>query len=308
MSKNKITTITRRNIADELTSTKLWYHGRLKESDFLNRLYDLSKMPSTDYRSEYNNAYKDIQQHVDRNSDWEPDWVFTDNRFNLMHCDDLTYLRFLRETLNPAVRPQDGRTEEMVAIYNQYLAKDGYEFYKVDEKSGVPIFEARLVTKGQSDLAAKAIAIKKYLDTEYVNGKIKQMNQAVHSDTDLALGTGKELLETICKSILQKKSVPIDKGWTLPQLLKATTAALDFKPKAASDPAGAEKSIKQILGGISTIVQGVAELRNAYGTGHGKAADFQKLESAYAQLYVGVVAEIALIYLATNGEIEIATS
>ena len=79
MSANKITTITRRNIADELTSNKLSYHGRLNESDFLNRLYDLSKMPSTDYRSEYNNAYKDIQHNVDRNSDWESDRVFTDN-------------------------------------------------------------------------------------------------------------------------------------------------------------------------------------------------------------------------------------
>lgn len=304
MSKNKITTITRRNIADDLTTGKLWYHGRLKESDFLNRLYDLSRMPSTDYRPDYDNAYKDIQQHVDRNSDWEPDWVFTDNRFNLMHCEDLVYLRFLRETLSPAVRPSDGKTEEMVAVYNKYLAKDGYEFYKADEKSGVPVFEARLITLGQSDLAAKAVAIKKYVNTEYVNGKINLMNKAVDADTDLALGTGKELLETICKSILQNKSIPVDKNWTLPQLLKATTAALDFKPKAAADPAVAERSIKQILGGISTIVQGVTELRNSYGTGHGKAADFQKLESAYAQLFVGVVAEIALIYLSTNGEIE----
>ena len=39
--------------------------------------------------------------------------------------------------------------------------------------------------------------------------------------------------------------------------------------------------------------------------GMGKDADFKGLESKYAQLFVGVVSEIAIIYLATNGETEI---
>jgi hypothetical protein len=46
----------------------------------------------------------------------------------------------------------------------------------------------------------------------------------------------------------------------------------------------------------------VTELRNAYGTGHGKDADFKGLETKYAKLLVGVVSEIVIIFLATNGE------
>jgi hypothetical protein len=148
----------------------------------------------------------------------------------------------------------------------------------------------------------KKAAIKQYLNTAYVNGKIDIMNEAVYKDTDLALGTAKELLETICKSILKQKGATIKTDWTLPQLLNATTASLDFKPKQADDPTKAEKAIKQILGGISSIVHGVAELRNGYGTGHGKDADFKGLEPKYAKLFVGVVSEIAILYLATNGE------
>ena len=302
---NKITTLTRRNIADELTTSRLVYSGRLKEADFLSRLYDLSKMPSTDYRSEYNNAYKDILQHVDNNSDWEPDWIFTDSRFNLMHGDDDAYLRFLTETLHPAVRPINDDTSKLLEIYNKHLQADGYQLYPSGNISGRPIYAWAKDGITDSRFANKKAVIKKYLDTEYVTAKIDQMNKAVKTETDVAIGAGKELLETICKSILKQKAIIIDKDWTLPQLLKNTTAALDFKPKDADDPEKAEKSIRQILGGIASIVQGVTELRNAYGSGHGKDANFKGLETKYAQLFVGVVSEIAIIYLATNGEMEI---
>lgn len=77
---------------------------------------------------------------------------------------------------------------------------------------------------------------------------------------------------------------------------------MDFTPKEADDPEKADKAIRQILGGITSIVHGVAELRNGYGTGHGKDANFKGLEIKYAKLFVGVVSEIAILYLATNGE------
>ncbi|MFY0607070.1 MAG: abortive infection family protein [Cyclobacteriaceae bacterium] len=299
-SKNKISTITRRNIADELTMSKLWYHGRLKEADFLSRIYDLNSMPSTDYRPQFDNAYKDIYQHMDMNSDWEPDWVFTDSRFNLTHCKDEEYLIFLAETLHPAVRNEE--VEKLLDIYNKHLEPDGYEIAKTDEISGKPIFTGRLKTIGKAHLESKKIQIKKYLDTQYVNNKINIMNNAVDKDTDLAIGTAKELLETTCASILKQKGINTDPNWNLSKLLNETTSALDFTPKYADNSEKAEKSIKQILKGISTIVHGVAELRNAYGTGHGKDADFKGLEPKYAKLLAGVISEIAIIYLATNGE------
>ncbi|MES2701563.1 MAG: abortive infection family protein [Bacteroidota bacterium] len=304
-SGNKITSVTRRNIADELTATNLGYSGRLRESDFLNRLYDLSKMPSTDSRTAYNDAYKDIRQHMDNNTDWERDWVFTDVRFNLMHIDDETYLKFIAETLHPAVVSEDSDAQQLLKIYNKHLSADGYNFVPTGDISGRTIYSGALTNSEDHRLFYKKNDIKKYLNTEYVNKKVDQMTMAAKADTDVAIGAGKELLETVCKSILIQKNVDVDKNWTLPQLLKNTTGALDFTPKDADEPEKAEKSIRQILGGITTIVQGVTELRNAYGTGHGKNADFKGLEAKYAQLFIGVVSEIAIIYLATNGETEI---
>ena len=93
-----------------------------------------------------------------------------------------------------------------------------------------------------------------------------------------------------------------NKDWKIGRLLKETNNILDLSPKYAKNPDDAERSFKQILGGISSVIQGISELRNAYGSGHGKEADFVGLEPKYAKLIVGVVAEIAIFYLATNGE------
>ena len=298
--KNTITDITRRQIADETSLNNLWYHGNSTEPDFLARLFDLKGLPSKDYR--YSNAYDDIYQHMVNNTDWDSDWLYDDPRINLSYCNDDIYLRFLALTLHPRVRTDADEIHKLVDIYNKHLGNDGFEVIQTDEISGKPIFTGRQKVIGQSGLLAKKIEIKKYLNTEYVNGKIDIMNDAIRKDTDLAIGTAKELLETTCKSILKQKIVMVDPNWTLPQLLKVTTSALDFTPKEAANPENAEKSIKQILGGISSIVHGVSELRNSYGTGHGKDADFKALEAKYAKLLVGIVSEIVILYLSTNGE------
>ena len=283
-----------------MTIGKIWYHGNQTEPDFLARLFELKNLPSRDYR--YTNAYDDIYQHMVNNNDWELDWIYSDPRINLSHCDDETYLKFLAMTVHPRVRTNTEEVTKLIEIYNKHLNVDGFEIAQTDEISGKLVFSGRQKAIGQAHLTAKKVEIKRYLDTAYVNSKINTMTDAIHKDTDLAIGTAKELLETICKSILQQKSVTINSDWTLPQLLKATTNSLDFAPKEASNPEKAEKAIKQILGGISSIVQGVGELRNGYGTGHGKDADFKGLEIKYAKLLVGVVSEIAILYLATNGE------
>lgn len=60
---NRITTITRRNIFDFIQAEKFWWSGRLEESDFLARMFDLENMPSFDSR--FNNAIGDIWQHTE---------------------------------------------------------------------------------------------------------------------------------------------------------------------------------------------------------------------------------------------------
>lgn len=296
---NKITSISRQKIADEITLNNIPLGGKLNYADFLNRLYDLDRLPSKDRR--YKTAYGDIECHSDW-GDYEIAWMFTDDRFNLLHCPDEDFIRFLRETLNPTVCSNDIERQKLKEIYDKYLSIDGFELFEEDNISSIPIYSIRRRLFG-ADLEEKKDKIKKHLNSEYVRAKIKIMSEAVHTNTDLALGTAKELIETTCKSILKEKKNVVDKNWELARLFKETINQLSFlDPNKTDHPEEATRSIKQILGGFNSIVQGVAELRNTYGTGHGKDQYFKGLPPKYTEFMVAAVSDIIIFILQINGE------
>ncbi|HEY0321190.1 MAG TPA: hypothetical protein VGC66_09570 [Pyrinomonadaceae bacterium] len=135
-SQNTISKITRRKIIETLTSASWW--GDLDEIDFLNRLYDLDGMPSTDGR--YPDAKGDIIQHRVANFDWDDSWVFSDERFGLYDGPHETFLRFLAETLHPEVRSNSDQVLQLMRDINSHLMRDGWELIPVDELSGYPIY------------------------------------------------------------------------------------------------------------------------------------------------------------------------
>lgn len=59
------------------------------------------------------------------------------------------------------------------------------------------------------------------------------------------------------------------------------------KQNDIDDTIPAAKAIKQILGNLSAITEGIATLRNSYGSGHGRAASYKGLEERHAKLAVG---------------------
>jgi hypothetical protein len=141
-SEQTISEVTRRAIVDYLTVSASW-SGAMEEHEFLARIYDLQRMPSTDYRSEFSTAYLDIWQHRVRNEDWSKGWVFTDSRFNLLYGSDEAFLRFLAETVHPVVRPKTEKALAMAEEYNSHLAIDGWELYVAREISRKPVFSYR---------------------------------------------------------------------------------------------------------------------------------------------------------------------
>ena len=63
----KISELTRRDIFDAMKIENVMWHGRLEETEFLSRLYDLSALPSYDGR--FKDAAGDIWQHRVNNND-----------------------------------------------------------------------------------------------------------------------------------------------------------------------------------------------------------------------------------------------
>jgi len=124
-AKNTIPSTIRQNIFDGIRLEGVFWAGQLDDVDFLSRIFDLKSMPS--YDSRYRDAAGDIFQHRHNNYDWEDDWIFGDGRFNLSHCEDETFLKFLCETLHPVVRPDIEEAQKLAAHYNEQLRLAGWE-------------------------------------------------------------------------------------------------------------------------------------------------------------------------------------
>jgi hypothetical protein len=88
-----------------------------------------------------------------------------------------------------------------------------------------------------------------------------------------------------------------------PDLLPLVRRALDelkLVPDGIKDEVKGAKSVKAILGNLSTIVQGLAELRNLYGTGHGKEGSTKGLAARHAKLAVGAAITLAVFLFDTH--------
>ena len=295
---NKITNITRRDIFDTLTVEGVNWNGRLEETDFLSRLYDLSKIPSTDGR--FNDANGDIWQHRVNNNDWEDNWVFSDSRFNLLNCDDASFLQFLCEMLHPIVRNDTTQVSRLHQMFNEYLSNDNFELVEKTRISERPIFVGRYKLLGHTTIQKSKKEIANYLSDEYVVKQINIMESAIENSPELAIGTAKELIETICHTILTEREIETDKNWDLLQLLKQTTKQINLTPEGIPDETKAAKTIKSILGSLTTVVQGLSELRNQYGSGHGKKASFKGLSPRHAKFSVGAASTLAIFLLDTH--------
>ena len=295
-----ISEATRRDIFDSIVIEKIAWNGRLEEPDFLARLFDLKSMQSGDGR--FSDAYGDIWQHRINNNDWDDYWVFSDTRFNLLHGEDEIFLRFLCETIHPVVRTNQEEIERLRQSYNLLLRNDGYEIIPKTKISGRSIYAARQIALS-TDLHVDSLR-KKFdgTDANYVLEQITRMETSVENDPRLAIGTAKELVETVCKTILEERNITIEGNPDLPKLVKATAKELKLTPEDIPDEAKAFESIKRLLSNLATITNGIAELRNNYGTGHGKSASSKGLGARHAKLAVGAASTLAIFLVETHHE------
>lgn len=183
---------------------------------------------------------------------------------------------------------------------NAVAANDGFQLTERTRLSGKPVFIGRFV--GVVGTRALTAAWETLAGTEpgYVAQQITRMEAAVVNDPSLAIGTAKELVETCCKTILTERGVTFAKNADIPELVKLTSKALELTPDDIPDKAKAADTIKRLLSNLATITQGVAELRNHYGTGHGKAAGTKGLQARHAKLAVGAASTLAIFLAETH--------
>lgn len=170
------------------------------------------------------------------------------------------------------------------------LAKYGMHF---DRESTISSDEVSPALRAVKPLAEA-------MDAENLARSIERIDGAVVSDPALAIGQAKELVETVCKTILHEPGDAVADKLEVPALMRRAMDALRLLPEGVPGTAKGAKTIKSILGSLATIAQGLAELRNLYGTGHGKHGRAKGLQARHARLAVGAAATLATFLFETH--------
>jgi hypothetical protein len=285
----------RRDIFDFLRLHSLDWFGRLDDVEFLKRLYNLEDLSSTDSR--FKTASGDIWQHRINNTDWEADWVFTDERFELLNGPDSILLKFLCQTIHPVVRQNTTEVTSLLDGYNSLLSKAGWQIVAQTTIGDKPIYSA--ARSYSSMLKMQVDNLHQTVSSEYVTNLLNRMHASIETDPELAIGSAKELVESVCRTVLNDQGVVFSRDDNVQTLVKKTLKELNLDPDDMPHTTKALDSIKPLLKSLGTISHMLAELRGQFGSGHGKDARAKGLGPRHAKLAVGASSALAVFLYET---------
>ena len=265
----RITELTRRKLRDGIALGGYFWAGRLNEVQFLERIYSLDSIESTDPR--FPTARNDIWQHCINNYDWDSDWIFSDARFELGVGPDKVILNFLTEMLHPLVRDDANDVARLLQLFNEVLAPDGYVLFEQDALSGHPIFGWKSSEGFHKSNASHLIESRPLLtDPRVLQEHLKRIRDGLQSDSAQTISSCKELVESLCKIILKKSEIMYSNADDVQALYRKVAELLQLTAESVAGNAKASQTSQRILRTLTTTVQSLAELRNELGLGHGR--------------------------------------
>ena len=124
---------------------------------------------------------------------------------------------------------------------------------------------------GSTAVVLRAGALGNLTDPGAIRDHLTRISRAIESsDPAQAIGSAKELIQSTAKVVLREVGATVDDAWDIPKLVLEAQVVLRVHPTAAAPGPDGSDAVKRILGGVTTVAGGVAELRNrSYGTGHG---------------------------------------
>jgi hypothetical protein len=149
---------------------------------------------------------------------------------------------------------------------------------------------------------ADAKAIAQSFDAAHIGEQIHRIEASIDADPALAIGTAKELVESCFKTILGERRIEYAKNDDLPQLGRKVFKELKLLPDDVPDSAKGADTIRRLLSNLSTVVQGLAEVRSLYGTGHGKDGRVRGVSPRHARLCVGAASALVTFAFQTHLE------
>lgn len=129
---------------------------------------------------------------------------------------------------------------------------------------------------------------------QYIGNEWSKCLERRSTDPEAAITSARSLLETVLKYILDDRGIEHKDSDDLPTLYRKVANTLNLSPEQHN-----ENVFKQILGGMATVVNGFASLRNKYGDAHGKERKYVRPSARHAQLAVNLSGTISTFLFET---------
>lgn len=192
--------------------------------------------------------------------------------------------------------------EDLAENDNDWAKKYFKSLKKWIEKDGYSYDSGKLLAVGKHHGLEHITDAVGEFDLPELHRQIQRMQSAVEDDPGLAIGTAKELVESVCKTILEQRQISFADDADIVQLVKETRKALGLIPESIPNAAKGADSIRRLLSNLGNVAQGLGELRNLYGTGHGKGGATKGLSPRHARLAVGTAATLSTFLFETHLE------
>lgn len=132
------------------------------------------------------------------------------------------------------------------------------------------------------------------LDASHVQSAWAKALERRATDPEGAITSARTLIEAVCKHILDESGADYDDGAELPKLYKTAAEELNLAPSQHT-----EAVFKQVLGGCTSVVEGLGSLRNRLSDAHGKGRVASKPAARHAELAVNLSGALATFLLST---------
>ncbi len=176
---------------------------------------------------------------------------------------------------------------------NAALEPDGLSIRVVDGK-------AILVERQQNGLLVDPFLTKvQTINFDTVQVEIARALPNLKSDPEDALTAASSLIEAVCRSILIELRQPLPPRKDIEGLLRAVQEQLGLSPGRSDLPPEIETDVRQILGGLTSVIKGVGALRTHGGDAHGRERGFPRIDGRIALLALNAASSVALFLIET---------
>lgn len=215
-------------------------------------------------------------------------------------ADNSTYVRLRRDLLaDPLIGPRLPRYVRTCLDLSQFWQFIKYELPTYQQRREFiwsafrPIIDHLTGLEGSpADPGISALLAR--FDHDHVGAAWAKALERRATDPEGAITAARTLLEPVCKHILDDYKVVYAHDADLPKLYRLAAEQLQLAPSQHS-----EQIFKQILGGCTSVVEGLGAMRNRLSDAHGQGRQPIKPAARHAELAVNLSGSMAVFLVAT---------